>query len=286
MSRHIHLNIRMPFSYYLNRDLDCYSPVVRPRPDRRDAYAKALEAEIRGMAKELPDTVVDSVFFLGGYMSLLRAEQFDSLMNVISRRLTLAPDIEIGGWLFPGSLDKTLMESYERVNAGPLMFEVPSLLPEECEKYRLPNITTALNQTFEALRNADFANYGLRILIGIPGRTLAVWEQITDEVIRLEPTHLEFSFVNVGADEGPGFEVCQKKLEEIGYRQYAPFCWTKADKAPRYPEYRKKDAEYLGIGLDAESILDGFWSKNTGDAGLYMRDSSNYQKIVAAAREL
>ncbi|NCB52059.1 MAG: hypothetical protein EOM54_09290 [Clostridia bacterium] len=286
MSRHIHLNIRMPFSYYLNRDLDCGSPVVRPRPDRRDAYAKALEAEVRGLAKELPDTVVDSVFFLGGYMNLLRPEQFDSLMNVISRRLTLAPDIEIGGWLFPGSLDKVLMESYERVNAGPLMFEVPSLLPAECEKYRMPNIIAALNQTAKALHNMGFGNYGLRILIGVPGRTLAAWEQIAEGIICLEPAHLEFSVVDAGADNGPGFEFCQKKLEDLGYRQYAPFCWTKADKAPRYPEYRKEDAEYLGIGLAAESRLDGFWSKNTGDVGLYLRDSSNYQKIVAAAREL
>lgn len=286
MSRKIHLNIRMPFSYYLNRDLDCKSPVMRPRPDLRDAYAKALEAEVRGLAKELEDTVVDAVFFLGGYMSLLRPEQFDSLMNVIARRLTLADDIEIGGWLFPGSVDRTLMGSYERANAGPLMFEVPSLLPEECKKFRLPNTITALNQTIGFVKNAGFQNIGLRILIGVPGRTLSAWGQIADEIIRIKPAHLEFAVVDAGADNGQGFEACQKKLEDAGYRQYAPLCWTKVEKAPRYPEYRNEETEYLGIGLAAESRLDGFWSKNTGDMGLYLRDSSNYQKIVAAAREL
>jgi len=276
----------MPFSYYLGRDLDCGSPVIRPRPDLRDAYAKALEAEVRGLAKELEDTVVDAIFFTGGYMSLLRPAQFDSLMNVISRRLTLSEDVEIGGWLFPGSVDKTLMESFGRVNAGPLMFEVPSLLPEECEKYKLPNTVTALEHTVDYLRQTGFSNYGLRILAGIPGRTLAAWGQIAEGIGRLEPAHLDFTIVDPAADNGQGFEVCLKKLEELGYRMYAPICLTKAEKAPRYPEYRKKDAEYLGIGLAAESRLDGFWSKNTGNVDLYLRESSNYQRILAAAREL
>jgi hypothetical protein len=44
----------------------------------------------------------------------------------------------------------------------------------------------------------------------------------------------------------PDFEVCQKKLEEREYRQYAPLCLTKAEKEPRYPEYRNEGAEYLG----------------------------------------
>jgi hypothetical protein len=74
--------------------------------------------------------VVDAVFFQGGYIepapcgAIRQPDERDFAPPVA------CDDVEIGGWLFPGSVDRTLMGSYERRKAGPLMFEVPSLLPE------------------------------------------------------------------------------------------------------------------------------------------------------------
>jgi hypothetical protein len=69
----------------------------------------------------------------------------------------------------------------------------------------LPNTLAALEQTASYLRNTGYTNYGLRVPAGIPGRTLAAWGQIAEEIIRLQPAHVEFAVVNAGADNGSGF---------------------------------------------------------------------------------
>ena len=287
MKQAIQLVIHMPFSYYLNRDLDWGNPTLRPTSQLIAAYAHALEAEVESLAPDIQDVKIDSIFFSGGYMSLFGVDQFESLLNTISHKLPLSSHVEISGRLFPGSLDLSLVSSYKSAKVGPLFFEIPSLVAKECENLKLPNTLMALDQTVYVMQSTEFGNFGLQIITGVPGRNENTWNYIAGQIIHYHPDHLEFTSRDTSVKEGPGFRICLDKMSSLGYQEYAPLCFTIADKAPCFHGYRNDSSkEYIGIGLHAESSFDDFWCKNTGDLNFYLTQSTNYRNIIAQVKNL
>lgn len=284
MHQSIQLNIHLPFSYWQKRDADTGAPLCRPAPVLTDAYFRALEMEIASLGEDLTDVQVSSVCFRGGYMSLAEPEMFRALLCAVHRSFSLREDAEISGVLFPGSLDMARISAYRDCCVGPLMFEVPSLLARECQRQALPNALQALDQTRFLMENFGYSDFGLRLPIGIPGRDEGMWRHILGQINHYQPTHVAFYDISGGAcREHPAFDVVLDALRGQGLREAAPRFFTTA---PCAPAIACTPAAYAGVGLGAQTRLDGFVTRNTQDMNHYIKACADYRQVVVFAQEV
>src|ERR1700682_3492254 len=89
-------------------------------PDLFDAYCRALESEIAGLAsmytaREISPRIcereVDTLYFGGGTPSLLGMERLLRLVRAVRTRFRFAPDPEFTIEVTPGSVDDSLARS-------------------------------------------------------------------------------------------------------------------------------------------------------------------------------
>ena len=279
----VSLNIHLPFSYWLATDPVTGAPLTKPSPRGIALYMRALERELESLGEDLREHEIDSVYFAGGYMSLLDSDEFAALMAAVHRSFRLTKDVQIAGTVFPGSLDMALVSQYHNYGVGPLMFEIPSLLARECERLRLPNALQAMDHTVYLLQSFRTGGFGLRLPIGLPGRDEGIWKHIFGQINHYQPMHVAFFDVSGGAaTEHPAFEETKEALRALGLREVAPLLFTAAKETPRLALAR----EFAGVGLGAPSRLDGFFTKNTGDMGVYLARSGNYRDLLVSVEDL
>ncbi len=279
----IQLTLYLPFSYWLDRDPETGAPLSRPDNAALLPYLRALTRELASLGPDLEGCQVTSLRFAGGYLSLLDPDTLAVLMAAVHRSLALAPDLEISGLAFPGSLDMALLSQYRNYALGPLFFDVPSLSARECQRLGLPNALLALDQSVYLLQNYSMNNFGLTLPLGLPGRDEELWLHLLGQVTHYQPAHVVL-VPTAGADfqEHPALSLFQQGLADRGWRPAAPGFYTRASHAPRCAA---RPAAYVGVGLGAPSRLDGFLTQNTGDMAYYLSHSADYRQLIISVRE-
>lgn len=277
--------IHLPFSYYLSHDKQRNVPLMKPNASLVSAYCKALEGEITSLGADLQGPHVASVAFHGGYLSLLSADQFASLIQCVKRSFHVADGAGIRGTLFPGSLDLALISEYKNYGVEPLMFEVPTLLPRECQPCQVPNVLQALDQTKYFLDNMQFPSYGFRIPADLTARDAEAWRAFAGQILHYSPLLLQFTGLET-MDETSDWPAFRGKLEEMGFTEADQGMWHRLEKPYAFMAETKKERERISVGLSAESIIDGYWTKNTDSMDHYLKQCSNYRNLIVQAKEL
>ena len=280
----IQLIVNLPFSYWQRRDGDTLAPLQKPDERTLAAYISSLMREIRSLGADLEDCEVAAVHFSGGYMNLLTADEFTEMIACIRRSFSFRADMQVSGVVFPGGLDMALISAYKNVGVAPLMLEVPSLHARECERLRLPNTLQALDKTAFLLQNFGVSDFGLRLPIGIEGRSETYWRFILGQIFHYQPQHVSF-FPQNGEpiQEDPAFETIKGELVRAGFTEVAKNFLTMAKVPPRLAA---GSSEYAGVGLGAVSVLDGYKTQNTADMRSYVMGSADYRQLIVSAEEI
>lgn len=281
------LDVHMPFSYWLERDLDHANPSFRPRVDIVQAYQAALLAEIASLGDDLKGHSIDGVFFSGGYLGLLGADGMRNILRAVRRHFTCADRLSVEGVTFPGSIDLYAASTYLDEGVRTLMFEVPTLSVREAVRLGLPNTLQALDKSLSVLQCYGLDGFGLRLLADVPGRNAGGWEYLLGQVNHYRPMHVEF-VPEVGNTLGKppkGLTDTISRLKIQGYREVTPGFLTRASQVPAFVPSRLKPLggitrERLGVGLGAETIVDGYWTKNTANLQEYLAKSNDYRSLI------
>ena len=282
----IELRIHLPFSYWLDRDPDTGVPLQRPTEQALAEVLRCLAAEMNSMREDFDDCTVTAIRFLGGYLSLPDAEDFKRLLIAVHRSFTVQRDCPIIGTLFPGCLDMEKIALYRDRRVSPLMFEVPSLSFRECEKLGFPVIFQALDKTVYFLESFQEGEWGLRLPIGIPGRTEETWRYIQGQIYHYHPKYLQFFRVDPALAEDPAFDAVCADLQQHGYRRVSDTVYAASDTVPLLLGEPDASAEYVGVGLGAESRIDGYHAKSTCDWDFYRKNAPSYRRLITSVREL
>ena len=281
----IQLTVRLPFSYWQQHDEETGAPLHKPEERVLAAYLQALLREIRSLGADLEDIVVDSVHFAGGYMSLLSPDEFGEAMACIRRSFPTAPDMQVSGVLFPGSLNMALISANKNYRVGPLMLEVPSLIARECDRLHLPNAMQALDKTVYLMQNFGVNDFGLRLPIGFEGRDEGMWQFILGQIHHYQPLHIAFADVSGGTvAEPPAFDAVAQRLVEEGFTRLTQNFFTAMKAPPRFALSAQR--EEAGVGLGAVSRLDGYITRSTTDIKRYIAYSADYRQLIVSAEEL
>ncbi len=244
-----------------------------------------------------PRRIVGSVFFSGGYLGLLYPDDFRDILRAVRRNFYVTERLAVEAATFPGSVDMYAASAYLDEHVGALMFELPTLSARESRDLGLPNALQALDKTLNVLGSYGAGEFGLRLPVDVPGRTAETWHYLLGQINHYRPVHVEFVALGTPGEQeaafaDEGLAGLRGTLAAQGYREVASDFMTRADTTPAFVAERmaRKAAghghEYLGVGLGAQTLTDGFWTKNTTDLQRYLTCSGDYRALVEVVREV
>lgn len=242
-------------------------------PDLTTAKAYASELKRRLAARAVTvKAPVTSVYFGGGTPTAAGAEALCDILGIIKSAYALEADCEITVEANPGTVteaDLSLLRfaGFNRLSAG-----IQTANGSELEALGRTSHTVADGEKLVSrARSAGFENINLDLMYGIPGQTLASFEQSIDFVVSLCPEHI--SAYALKLEEGtplykrrdtldlPDDDLCadmylllNRKLEEKGYGRYEISNFSKPGRQSRHNLRYWQGGDYLGFGVSAASL--------------------------------
>ena len=276
----IELHLYLPFSYWLARDPETGAPLRKPDARAVAQALQALCAELDSMKEDYADCEVTAIRVIGGYLSLLDAEELSRLLLRVRRAFRVQKDCPVCGPMFPGQLDMQMIALYRDAHVSPLLFELPSLSFRECERLGFPVALQALDKTAYFLGNFGEEEWGLRLPVGIAGRTESYWVFVRGQLFHYRPKYLQFFSLAPGLDEGPGFARLCEELQRSGYRRAAGNSFALSESVPLLLLEPGKGSEYVGAGLGARSLIDGYRVQSTADPARYFQNCRDCRSLI------
>ncbi len=265
--------IHVPFCRSKCQYCDFYS--VTAKSDRLlDGYLEAVCAHIREAGKLAPNYLVDTVYFGGGTPTFLGADALAEILATIRKSFDVAHDAEITFEANPDSVSDRLLrrlraEGFNRVSLG-VQCDNNDMLKRLGRAHTYEQAVHAL----ERIRKMKFKNLSLDLMYGLPGQTLAAWQQTLENVLKLAPEHISCyglkveegtplyeyrDFCNLPDDDTQAdmYLTAVKMLSQKGYRQYEISNFCRKGNVSRHNLKYWTGGEYLGFGPNASSDFGG-----------------------------
>ncbi len=296
------------------------------KEDYFQEYVDALCNEIRAYGQRFQGRDISSVYIGGGTPSILQAEQMAQIVEALKGSFSLKGTKEKRRGLFlqkkirpatefsiecnPGTVDKKKLDTYKKLGINRISFGLQSTDPDDLKMLGRIHSFDDFIESFEAAREAGFDNINVDLMQAIPGQSLAGWQRCLMLLATWKPEHI--SAYSLIVEEGTPFYSLQEKgelplpdeeverqiyyytkefLEKSGYLRYEISNYA----VPGYEcqhniGYWKRD-DYLGLGLNASSLVENTRWKNTEDLDAYMEtfsDAGRAEQLVSESfdREL
>ena len=277
---------------------------------RIDEYISALGKEIALAGNEFFDREITSIYFGGGTPSLLTVEQFSSVFNTIKQSFNIPQDIEITVECNPESVTAEKLSAMAFFGANRISLGVQSLFDDNLRAIgRVHDRQTAIDKI--KLINKYFSNLSVDFIVGLPFDTE---KRIEEELKEVAPFVQHISVYMLSVECGTPleklvedgkiivadsdkqvdlFETACKTLQELGFERYEVSNFSKDGKRSKHNTGYWTREEYLGLGLNASSLVKNyansgsseFRHKNTDSIESYLLDSRNSTRYYDFSRE-
>lgn len=255
-------------------------------PEQGAQYVAALRREMAYQAArpELAAGAFTTLFVGGGTPTVLPAPLLAEVIAAALAAFRFIADVEVSIEANPGTVDVAAdkLGAARRAGANRISFGVQAfqdrLLQRLGRVHRAADIGTAV----ALARRAGFANINLDLIFGLPGQTLADWDETLQRALQLEPDHL--SCYSLSVEEGtlyhrerlagrldlPTEEVeeamydhTRQILAAAGFVHYEVSAYARPGRRCRHNLIYWQNGEYLGLGAGAHSYLAGrrFWNR-------------------------
>ena len=241
------------------------------------------------MGLDLPSRV-DTVYLGGGTPSLLEPELLARLFGALRAQFDVEPDAEITVECAPGQIaDETLVAlvaaGVNRVSLG-----VQSFIDKEAHESGRLHGRAMVEEDLRRLRSAGIGNLSVDLIAGLAGQTFASWDESVGVLVESGVPHASIYMLEVDEDSRLGREMLAggvryraglvptddaiatmyatgiERLEAAGLRQYEISNFCRADFKSRHNLRYWERRPYLGVGLDASSML-----REAGSEGYVLR---------------
>ena len=287
--------------------------------ERLDRYVERLIEEIHSVRARasavlaLPPERVDTIYFGGGTPSLLRPEQLRRIFQALRAEFFLSADAEITLECAPGQLSDDLLEALPQLGVNRVSFGVQSFVDAEARAVGRLHTAAQTLADIARLRSVGIANINVDLLAGLPQQTEASWQVSLDAALASGVPHVSVYMLEVDEDSRLGRELLSSgsryhagavpedaqiaamyltacaHLNAAGIAQYEISNFARAGFTSRHNEKYWLRQPYLGLGLDAHSMLRGADSRPrrlavADDLTLYLEQSAQWDCTEIDAR--
>lgn len=243
--------------------------------DLQDEYARALVTEIAQVAGDTRRPV-HTIFFGGGTPSLMSPQSLGEILAAVRHYLALADDAEVTMEANPGTVDLDYLTAVSQLGINRISFGVQSAIPNELALLEREHDFTAVVRAMTLAREAGITNLNMDLIYGVPGQTMASWEESVRTLLELTPTHLSLYCLTIepgtpmqrwlqnGRIQPPDpdlaadqYELACQILAEHGYDHYEISNWALPGQPCEHNLTYWRNGEYLGLGAGAHGHANG-----------------------------
>ena len=308
MNQPLGLYISVPFCKakctFCNFASDAFAPARMSRYiDRLCQEIAAAQANAANLGSALPlPEHIDTLYLGGGTPSLLEPAHIRQLFSAVAAHFTISPVAEFTLECAPGQLTPATLEAFQRQGLNRVSLGVQSFIDRESSAIgRLHTEKICLDE-IARLRAAGIANISLDLICGLPHQTAESWLYSLDTAIATEVPHISIYMLEVDEDSHLGNEILKQgprysatavptedesadwyalacdRLNTAGVHQYEISNFAREGHQSRHNLKYWRRAPYLGLGLDAHSMLltagGAVRFSNTDNLDLYSADST------------
>jgi oxygen-independent coproporphyrinogen-3 oxidase len=222
---------------------------------------------------------VDTVYLGGGTPSLLAPELVAQLFSSLRAEFDLDADAEITMECAPGQLADPTLEALAAAGVNRVSLGVQSFVDSEAHASGRLHSRAVVETDLKRLRAAGIANLNVDLIAGLGGQTFASWEESLEILIASEVPHASVYMLEVDEDSRLGREMLKsgsrysaglvpnddtiasmyeraiERLQAAGLQQYEISNFSRRGLESRHNLRYWERRPYLGVGLDASSML-------------------------------
>lgn len=265
-----------------------------------DSYLCALKQEAHWYAHWTESYQFTTLYVGGGTPSLVPAEQLAELIAFLKALYQLPPEAEVTCEANPKTLSAAGLAvmreaGVNRISLGAQAFQDPLL-----RALGRVHCSADIYASVEALHRAGMANYNLDLMFGLPGQTLADWQETLERACRLNPPHLScYSLIieedtpfyrafHQGLLDLPGedleadmFQLTQDYLTGMGYHHYEVSNFAKPGFECAHNLHYWLNRPYVGLGSGASGKVGAKRYTNAADVQGYIASWSRNEPLLA-----
>lgn len=293
------LYLHIPFCVHKCDYCDFYS--VPGRGKRMDEYLKALQCHLEESAPQAQTYRVDTIYFGGGTPSYFGARRLAELLRVLQRLFVVDRACEITVECNPDSMDQESLTLLRRAGVNRLSIGVQSAQDSELKAVGRVHSFAQVTRAVQRARQAGFDNLSLDLIYGLPGQTLASWQETVEAALKLAPEHL--SCYGLKLEEGtPLYQRRETeqmadddtqadmylwmvdRLAQAGYAQYEISNFARPGFESRHNLKYWLGGEYMGFGPSAHSYFGGRRYSFVRDLDVYVKGIFYNGRIIDESR--
>lgn len=214
--------------------------------DLMPAYAVAVCREIEAAGKRWGRLAVPTVYFGGGTPSLLPLNLLADILHASRITFYVLRDAEVTLEANPGSVTVAYLRGLRELGVNRLSLGVQSAHADELRLLGRMHTWEQVVETVRRARKAGFINLNLDLIFGLPGQSLARWQETLEAALALAPEHLALYSLTV--EEGTPlaqriatgdlpapdedltaemYEAAEERLAEAGFEHYEISNWAR-----------------------------------------------------------
>jgi oxygen-independent coproporphyrinogen-3 oxidase len=279
-----HLYLHIPFCLQICPYCSFYKDIAGP--GKADPLVEAVirEAELFG-GRCAPETV----FIGGGTPTALSVSQLDRLFSGLKSHLDLSHVAEFTIEMNPATVTARKANLLRTHGVNRVSMGVQSWDPDLLKVLGRVHDAAQVRKSFSILRAAGYDNLNLDLIYGVPGQTLAQWEDSLQQTIGLQPDHISAYCLTYEEDteyferlqrgefrenteqDAAFFERGVELLSMAGYDQYEISNHARPGRESRHNIAYWEGADYLGLGPSAWSTVGESRWQNVPDTAAYVR---------------
>src|SRR5437764_863449 len=164
-----------------------------------DEYLTALGRELELRYSDRGPWTAETLYFGGGTPSRLGGTGVARTVELLRRRIDLAPGAEVTLEANPEDIDRESVSAWRQAGINRLSIGSQSFDDRVLEWMHRVHDARAIDRAVDAARGGGIDDISLDLIFALPERTERSWERDVAHALSLEPTHLSLYGLTVEA---------------------------------------------------------------------------------------
>ncbi len=245
-------------------------------PEQREAYLQLLLKEAALYKDQRPENGLLTVYFGGGTPSLLTVNQVESLLKSFQELFGFADSMEITMEANPETVSRRYLKQLRRIGVNRISFGGQAFQDHHLRAMGRIHKSADIISAVETAESVGFENINVDLMYGLPRQTMDEWADSLKKAVLLPITHLSAYGLKLSEEtmwgkwrkEGrltlPSDDLnadmqlySMEFLEKAGFPRYEIANFAKIGYPCRHNTSYWIRKDYLGLGLNASSLLGG-----------------------------